>query len=358
VCADRLSRRGGADQHLLEVIAALSASPVWAVGRVEGVAVPGRVVRLRGLGAGVADERLQGLDALIEAADLIWVQNVMNPVALRRLTATGRAVVVVQDHRVFCPGPGRTLPDATACQRPFGLTNCEMCLPDRGYRERLVSLTGARLDALRAAARVVVLSHYMQDELSAAGVASEVVPPWVEAVDEPVAGDGFVVGGRLVAHKAPEVASEACRLAGAHLSVAGAGRLASALRGEALGWLEAAALRKALKGARALLFPGRWQEPFGILGVEALAVGTPVIVGASGGVNDWADAGCLRVAPGDVAGMSAAVASLQADPRRARALGAEGQAMVRQRFARGPLVARLRRLAEDVADGRSRRAAR
>ena len=45
------------------------------------------------------------------AADVVHVQNVMNPTALTRLVSSGRAVVTVQDHRVFCPGPGRTPPD-------------------------------------------------------------------------------------------------------------------------------------------------------------------------------------------------------------------------------------------------------
>ena len=34
-----------------------------------------------------------------------------------------------------------------------------------------------------------------------------------------------------------------------------------------------------LAGARALLFPVRWEEPFGLVVIEALASGTPVITG-------------------------------------------------------------------------------
>jgi glycosyltransferase involved in cell wall biosynthesis len=39
--------------------------------------------------------------------------------------------------------------------------------------------------------------------------------------------------------------------------------------------------------ARALLFPSRWQEPFGIAGLEALTMGTPVAAWESGGVREW-----------------------------------------------------------------------
>jgi len=31
----------------------------------------------------------------------------------------------------------------------------------------------------------------------------------------------------------------------------------------------------------------RWQEPFGIVGLEALTMGVPVVTWASGGVADW-----------------------------------------------------------------------
>ena len=39
--------------------------------------------------------------------------------------------------------------------------------------------------------------------------------------------------------------------------------------------------------ARAVLFPSRWQEPFGIVGLEALTLGVPVVAWESGGVRDW-----------------------------------------------------------------------
>jgi glycosyltransferase involved in cell wall biosynthesis len=33
--------------------------------------------------------------------------------------------------------------------------------------------------------------------------------------------------------------------------------------------------------------PSRWQEPFGIVGPEALAAGTPVVAWDSGGIREW-----------------------------------------------------------------------
>ena len=77
---------------------------------------------------------LAGLDELTGQHDRVHVQNVMNPVALKTAVDTGRAIVTVQDHRVFCPGPGKTLPDGTRCHHSMSAEACALCLDDEAYR--------------------------------------------------------------------------------------------------------------------------------------------------------------------------------------------------------------------------------
>jgi glycosyltransferase involved in cell wall biosynthesis len=98
-----------------------------------------------------------------------------------------------------------------------------------------------------------------------------------------------------------------------------------------------------------VLFPARWQEPFGILGVEALAQGTPVVVADRGGTSEWSSRGCLRVPAGDVPAMAEAIRSLADSPERATTLGREGQSAVRKLFARETIVRRLLELYEEIA---------
>jgi glycosyltransferase involved in cell wall biosynthesis len=361
--SDRLSLRGGADQHLLQVIN-------WAAGAGHRVtAAAGRVESAVPLPAGVVLERLRDLayppparasqrriERLLEDADLVHCQNLMDPEVLAAAAATGRAVVSVQDHRMFCPGPGKTLPDGSRCRSTMSDEACAQCLPELDYRARMLGLTESRRQALNGV-RLVALSRYMAEELAAAGLpGAQVIPPWVETTaGEPEPGGAFLLAGRLVAHKAPLDAWQAWRRSecGLPLRVAGAGPLEGELHGaQRLGWLAAGALAAELRRSRALLFPGRWQEPFGILGIEALASATPVIAAASGGTGEWTDAGCLRVAAGEVGAMSEAISMLAEDIGAALELGRQGRAMVAKRFARARIEDRLHTLYDVVAGRR------
>jgi glycosyltransferase involved in cell wall biosynthesis len=60
---------------------------------------------------------------------------------------------------------------------------------------------------------------------------------------------------------------------------------------EFLGELEDAAKDELLRGARALLFPIDWEEPFGLVMIESLATGTPVVAWGRGSVPEVIDDG-------------------------------------------------------------------
>jgi glycosyltransferase involved in cell wall biosynthesis len=77
-----------------------------------------------------------------------------------------------------------------------------------------------------------------------------------------------------------------------------------------------------LGSAAAVLFPVRWDEPFGLVPLEANACGTPVVAFARGAVPEVVDAGRtgLLVAPDDLDAFCRAVERVdQLDPRDCRA---------------------------------------
>ena len=103
-------------------------------------------------------------------------------------------------------------------------------------------------------------------------------------------GDYFLVAGRLVPYKRPELAVAAAARAGVKLVVAGDGRARPAVEAAAGPTVEIRGrvgndeMRDLYRNCRALLFPG--EEDFGIMPVEAQACGAPVIARAVGGVLD------------------------------------------------------------------------
>ncbi len=358
---DRLSHRGGAPHHLLDVIGAMASrhTVTVAAAAIDGeVRLPAGVElrKLSGLRSAVSQTNgLGDLPSLLENTDCVHVQNVMNPRVLFMVTEQP-CVVTVQDHRIFCPGPGRTLPTGQQCDLPMGDEACTQCLDEDNYRRRMITLTTERKDAIARASQVIALSHYMATELAAAGVNPvAVIPPPVEPGPPRTGpGHGFLIAGRIVRHKGTDMAMDAWRRSGTEhpLRVAGLGALMSELGPvEQLGWLSRVELREAMAAARGVLFPARWQEPFGIVGLEALAMGTPVIAMATGGMNDWAGAGTIVVPPGDVAAMAAAIQDLSADGQGALRLGAAGAAMVGERYQGSALTEHLDRIYSSVASG-------
>ena len=207
-------------------------------------------------------------------------------------------------------------------------------------------ITRARRDALRGA-RLVVLSRYMRRELALAGLpGAVVVPPWVELGPEraPLVGHGYLFAGRLVAHKAPDLAWQAWRQSGvdAPLRVAGAGRLAASLEGaEALGWLEPEPLREVMRASKALLMPARWQEPFGLVVLEALAQSLPVLAMDVGGLSEWRGPGVRMVPAGDVGALAEAIVQTERRVTTTTAQGHLARRRAEREFRREYLFPRL-----------------
>jgi glycogen synthase len=62
-----------------------------------------------------------------------------------------------------------------------------------------------------------------------------------------------------------------------------------------LGWIGQEQRAALLRGSRVFVLPSLWDEPFGIVGVEALGAGLPVVATAAGGIPDWLDDGVTGI---------------------------------------------------------------
>ena len=148
------------------------------------------------------------------------------------------------------------------------------------------------------------------------------------------AGDGGYAAflGRLSPCKGPDVAVAAAAAAGVPLRLAGLvhavdaapeweAELERALRrhpaARHVGPVEGEAKMRLLGGARALLMPLRWEEPFGLVMIEAMLCGTPVIAFPRGAAPEVIDEGLTGFLVRDQHEMAGALAQLDGFDRRA-----------------------------------------
>lgn len=100
-----------------------------------------------------------------------------------------------------------------------------------------------------------------------------------------------------------------------------------------------------LRGARGLLCPLRWEEPFGLIAIEAMLCGTPVLGFPRGSFPEIVDEGVtgFLVPDGDVAAMARVARALEGFDRARCARRA------RERFSADRMVAAYERIYRDAA---------
>lgn len=186
----------------------------------------------------------------------------------------------------------------------------------------------------------------------------EVVPfgidpsPWDQV--EPRGDGAFLFVGRLVPYKGLRILFEALAAVGqAELVVVGTGPQRAELEGLAAalevegrirfaGDLTREQLAREMGTARALVLPSLDRsETFGLVQLEAMAAGLPVIVtdpGTGVAAVGIPDETCLVLPPGDAEALARAMRTLLDDPRRAEAMGAAGRRLFREKFDRDAMI--------------------
>jgi 2-deoxystreptamine N-acetyl-D-glucosaminyltransferase/2-deoxystreptamine glucosyltransferase len=187
---------------------------------------------------------------------------------------------------------------------------------------------------LRHARAVVAASSWLAEEARALGAGSvEVIPSGVDLPGEvaPEADPPEVLyAGRLSPEKGVAELAEAAR--GLNLVVAGDGPLRDRVPG-ALGFVSHDELEALYRRAAVVVCPSH-REGFGVVAMEAMAHGRPVVASAVGGLLDLVVDGetGLLVPPGDIGALRAALDRLLADPDLRRRLGETGRERISERF--------------------------
>ena len=177
----------------------------------------------------------------------------------------------------------------------------------------------------------VAVSNAVRDWCVARGVPAErlvVIPNGVDLTrfqsgPQPAGPRPRVLGiGRLSWEKGFDVLIEACRdLKDVSLEIVGEGPMRDALEAMGNGQVrfhgELEEVAEVMKGADLVVVPSR-SEGFGLVALEAMAAGVPVIASSIGGLPDLLGDAGLLVPPGDELALREAIRALLADaPRRA-----------------------------------------
>jgi len=221
-------------------------------------------------------------------------------------------VLSVLDYKIICPTGSKLLPNGTRCTEPAGSIcwrNGCVSLPHWARDQPRYALIRSGLKHVR---RVLSCSRWVQRELALNGVASEHLPlpvalpsPGFHRAPDPK--PLFIYCGRLTVEKGLPLLLRAFaklvkEVPTAHLRLVGEGtqrpileRMAEAigLAGSITftGGVPAAQVEDHLVDPWALVAPSLWAEPFGLVALEAIVRGIPVIASANGGLGETVENG-------------------------------------------------------------------
>lgn len=296
-----------------------------------------------------------------EQPDFLIIHELLDPHVLDWITARYPSIRYVWGFKLICPGGRRLWQEAgEVCPRQVGymcqaVAYREHCMPrDPRVGLPLIARTIKLAAIHRERSEIVVPSEFMRRLMLNEGFIAgrvhkiplfAVLPPG-EALRPSGEPHTIFCAARLTPEKGVHLLLEAIKgLPHARLIVAGAGperaRL-EAMAGEYglhgrvtfAGWLEPKAVASYIDQAGLVVVPSVWPEPFGLVGIEAMAHARPVIAFDVGGVREWLipDKTGLLVPPGDVSGLASAIGCLLKDPQRGKLLGEQGRMFAAERF--------------------------
>lgn len=268
----------------------------------------------------------------VDRDDEAWrVRYPAHPAAPWHLAAALRGLRLERSHDLvhahfFLAG----LPAVLFQRRPVVISeHWSVFLPEDPLRLSPPDRLAARI-AFARATLVLPVSAALQRGIEAHGIAARfrVVPNVVDGgLFRPGAGtgEGLLAVGLLYEAKGFDVLLDAlAQLPGERLRLVGDGPLRGVLEAQAerLGVAERVVFHgpapkhevaELMRRARLVVVPSRF-ETSGVVAIEALASGTPVVAGAVGALPELLAGGGGTLAPGDAAGLAAAIRETLASP--------------------------------------------
>ena len=282
----------------------------------------------------------------------VVIINAMDNVALEARLGEFFPTIRFAHNHLYCPSGLKYFRDSLhPCHEPIGPICLAGYLSQRCWAIRNPITAGgfflraqAIVRSLRQCDSIVVASRFVRDRLVENGLDGNhvhIVPYFTPLASQAVngsQGDGRTIlwVGRIIPAKGLDFLLKALtRLPGdRRLMVAGNGsdlesaramtlELGITHRVEFLGWTNREQQLRLYGLADVVAVTSVWPEPFGIVGIEAMACGKPVVAFRGGGVSDWLDDGApgFSVEVGDVSALAARIEMLMQSPRLREEMG-------------------------------------
>ena len=289
--------------------------------------------------------------------DLTVLHKIRDAEMVRALRNAGRTAVFIHDHEYYCPRRAYYYPVTRKnCSRSYREFFCGCCAmlrrpaPDNTFRANFGGFASLWRE-IRSCDEFIVLSGFMRDILVRQGIPAEtitLIPPAITIPDEvsPDKTDGvphILAIGQLIRGKGVDQLLTAMHKVKTPciLDVVGTGNDETYLKQLAEPFGEKVVFHgyspnpdDAFRGIRAVVLPWRWQEPFGLVGPEALAHGVSLVGFDVGAVREYliGEQTGVLVPPGDTDALAKAVDRLLNDPGEAHTMGLRGRELVSARF--------------------------
>jgi glycosyltransferase involved in cell wall biosynthesis len=380
---EHLAYKGGVETYLYGLLPHLrnrGVFPIVAYGEGEtDLYEPARQVPALGTAGFQAEAQARSrMEELLrtEDPDVVHVHNVQNVGALQASLDYGPTVVTTHDYRWVCPADNffHERPQAV-CERTCGLgcfttTIAKRCVTPRPqYAAYFYRRARWGIEHAEQFAQVIAPSGGAREKYEASGFgkANMSVLPYFCALEpadtlRPVPDPPTITYlGRIAPNKGHEYFIEALgrlpesvqgRMVGSISDEVAdslrtlAERYGCAGRLQFYGWASRSEVVDLFDQTSVFVFPSLWPETLGIVGIEALSRGVPVVASDVGGVGEW----CLegetghRVSPKDSAAIADRVGHLLSDEDRLRTFGKRGIGLIEEKFRPEQHVDRLLRL--------------
>jgi glycosyltransferase involved in cell wall biosynthesis len=261
-----------------------------------------------------------GLESILHniRPDLILVHKCENPIILEKIvTSHIPSIRWMHDHEVYCMRGYKYFPlSRKICTKKAGFCCLFPCLAFLkrdpasycGFRYESYGRKQTIIQLDQRLTHHIVESHFMREELLRQGYDEEnidvipYVPESFPQFSQPAIDNEnlLLFIGQVVRGKGLDVLLESLKAVKTpfRLMVCGTGsyeqtcrRLAQKLgiaeKVEFAGFLPEHSIEKICARARALIVPSVWPEPFGLVGIESMRLGLPVIGFDSGGIREW-----------------------------------------------------------------------